>query len=140
MTTDQLTTDLQSGDSLSSLAATAGVSNSDLLSSVETDLKANAPQGTPALSDTQLASMATDFINGVGPGGSTGTGSASTASSATSNLNALAEAAGVDPTDLLHQIASGDDLSQLLGSSSQTSYGSTVADSINGGVIFDQYA
>jgi uncharacterized protein YidB (DUF937 family) len=135
ISTDQLSSDLQSGQTLSSLAGTAGVSSSDLLSSVEADLKANAPDGAPALSDTQLANMATNLINGAGPGQSSG----STAMTA-SNLNTLADAAGLDPSDLLDQIHSGDDLSALLGSFNQTQYGSTVADAINGGVIFDQYA
>lgn len=135
ISTTQLSSDLQSGKTLSSLATSAGVSSSDLVSSVETDLKANAPAGAPALSDTQLANMATNIVNGIAPGQSSG----SVATTAT-NLSALADAAGVDPSDLLGQIQSGGDLSGLLGATSQTDYGSTVANAIKGGVVFDQYA
>jgi hypothetical protein len=138
---NQLSSDLQSGQTLSSLAKTAGVSSSNLLSSVEADLKANAPQGAPALSGTQLAGIATSIINGTGPtGGSGSTTSSSSTDTATTNLTSLAGTLGMTPSDLLAQINSGNDLSQLLGSTSQTGYGSTTANSVNGGVIFDQYA
>jgi hypothetical protein len=162
ISTDQLSTDLQSGSTLSSLAGKAGISSSDLLSSVETDLKANAPQGAPALSDTQMAQMATNIINGTGPGGPGGpggvdgpggvsgpggpgatsstSGTNGTSAATTANLSDLASAAGMDPSELLSQLTSGQDLSQLLGSASQTGYGSTVADSVSGGLIVDQYA
>jgi uncharacterized protein YidB (DUF937 family) len=135
ISTGQLSSDLQSGQTLSSLASSAGVSSSDLLSSVETDLQANAPSGAPALSSTQLQNMATDIINGTGPSQSAGSSATSTG-----NLSALADAAGVDPSELMAQIQSGDDLSQLLGSSSQSNYGSTVASTINGGVLYNGYA
>jgi hypothetical protein len=46
----------------------------------------------------------------------------------------------MDPSELLEQLSSGQDVSQLLGSASQTGYGSTVADSVSGGVLVDQYA
>jgi hypothetical protein len=141
VSTNQLSSDLQSGQTLSSLASTAGVSSSNLLSSVEADLKSNAPQGAPSLSGTQLAGIATNIINGTGPTGGSGfTTSSSSTDTATTNLNSLASTLGMNPSDLLAQINSGDDLSQLLGSTSQTGYGSTTAKSANGGVIFDQYA
>ena len=141
ISTNQLSSDLQSGQTLNSLASTARVSSSNLLSSVEADLKANAPQGAPALSGTQLTGMATNIINGTGPtGGSDPTPSSSSTDTATTNLNSLASTLGMKPSDLLAQINSGNDLSQLLGSTSQTGYGSTTANSVNGGVIFDQYA
>lgn len=138
ISTDQLQSDLQSGDTLSSLASSADVSSSDLLSSVESDLKANAPDGAPALSDSQLSSMATDIINGTGPSSST-SGSSST-DTAASNLNALASTLGMDPSDLISALTSGGDLSQLLNAGGETGYGSSATDLIQGGVIFDQYA
>jgi hypothetical protein len=46
----------------------------------------------------------------------------------------------MSPSELLSQLSSGTDLSQLLGSASQTGYGSTVADSVSGGVLVDRYA
>jgi hypothetical protein len=69
ISTSTLSSDLQSGDSLSSLASSAGVSSGGLLSAVEQDMSANAPSGAPALSGDQLAQMATGFIDGVRPGG-----------------------------------------------------------------------
>jgi hypothetical protein len=136
ISSDQLSTDLQSGSTLTSLAGAAGVSSSDLLSSVETDMKADAPDGVSSVSSSQLTQMATDFINGTAPSGSpSGTGA-----TASANLDSLADAVGMDPSELLSQLTSGQDLSQLLGSAGQTGYGSTVADSVSGGVMFDQYA
>ena len=73
ISTSTLNSDLQSGDTLSSLASGAGVSSSDLLSAVEQDMSANAPSDARSLSGDQLSQMATDFINGVRPG-SSGTG------------------------------------------------------------------
>ncbi|HTU28135.1 MAG TPA: LysM peptidoglycan-binding domain-containing protein [Solirubrobacteraceae bacterium] len=77
ISTDTLTSDLQSGDTLSSLASSAGVSSSDLLSAVEQDMSANAPSGAPTLSSDQLTQMATDFIDGVQPGSSSASTTAS---------------------------------------------------------------
>jgi hypothetical protein len=71
---DTLTGDLQSGDTLSSLASSAGVSSSDLLSAVEQDLSSNAPSGSPSLSSSQLSHMATNIIDGTGPSGPGGPG------------------------------------------------------------------
>lgn len=67
LSSDQLTSALQSGQTLSSLASSKGVSSSDLLASVEKDMKANAPQGAPSLSTDQLQQIATSVINGVAP-------------------------------------------------------------------------
>lgn len=81
MSSDQLRSALQSGTTLSALASTKGVSGSDLLASVETDLKAGAPQGAPSLSTDQLQQIATNIINGTPPmppaggGGFSGPGS-----------------------------------------------------------------
>ena len=65
VSTDQLTKDLQSGTTLSSLASQKGVSSSALLTSVESDLQANAPTGSTA-SSSQLAQVATNLIQGGG--------------------------------------------------------------------------
>jgi hypothetical protein len=71
ISTDTLSSDLQSGQTVSSLASSAGVSSSDLLSAVEQDMSANAPSAAGSLSSDQLTQMATDFIDGVQPGTST---------------------------------------------------------------------
>ena len=67
MSSDQLRSALQSGATLSSLAGSKGVASSDLVASVEKDLKADAPQGAPTLSSDQLQQIATSVINGTPP-------------------------------------------------------------------------
>ncbi len=127
-----LSSDVQSGTTLAQVAQQKNVSSSDLLASVEKDLQADAPQGAPSLSSDQLNQLATDIINGTQP--------SSTSSTATGNLSSLANAAGISPNLLLQQLSSGQNLSQLLSSPSETSYGSTLADSLTGGVAVDEYA
>jgi LysM repeat protein len=128
----QLSSDLQSGTTLSELAEENGVTSSDLLSSVESDLSTGAPQGAPSLSSGQLAQLATNIINGTGP--------SSSSSTAGSNLDALSDATGVNSSVLLTQLSSGMDMSSLLEAPGQTGYGSSVADTIDGGVAVDEYA
>jgi len=127
-----LSSDVQSGTTLAQLAQQKDVSSSDLLASVEKDLQADAPEGAPSLSSDQLNQLATNIINGTQP--------SSTSSTASGNLNSLANAAGINPNMLLQQLSSGEDLSQLLSSPSETSYGSTLAGSLTGGVAVDEYA
>jgi hypothetical protein len=88
VSTDQLTKDLQSGTTLSSLASQQGVSSSALLSSVKSDLQANAPTGSTA-SSSQLAQVATNLIQGGGGGHHRHGGG---------GLNALSLLDGTDPT------------------------------------------
>jgi hypothetical protein len=67
LSSQQLQTDLQSGQTLSSLAQQQGVSSSSLLSSVEQDLKSNAPQGASSISNvssSQLQQIASSIISG----------------------------------------------------------------------------
>jgi uncharacterized protein YidB (DUF937 family) len=145
LSTSQLSQDLQSGSTLSSLASQAGVSNSDLISSITKDLAANAPQGAPALSRTQLTQMATSIATGSAPSGtawssdSTSSSPSGSGVSAQSNLSSLASVLGTDPTTLLEQLTAGQDLSSVLSGSGETGYGTSVADSVNGGVAFDEY-
>jgi hypothetical protein len=152
----QLASSLQSGTTLSSLASQKGVSSSDLLASVESDLKANAPQGAPALSGGQLQQVATSVINSSGfapPSATSGAGrsgagwsggvsslGATSSTTASNNLKSLASATGLDPSSLLSRLQSGQDLSSLLGSAGQTGYGSSVGSSVRGGVMYDEYA
>jgi hypothetical protein len=157
LSSTQLTDALESGTTLSTLAIQQGVSSADVISSVASDLKANAPQGAPALSGDQVQQMAADVVNGTevaapsrptGVGSSGGAGSsgrisslgASSSTTATNNLHALASATGLDPGLLLSRLQSGQDLSSLLASAGQTGYGSSVGSSVNGGVLYDDYA
>jgi len=131
LSSTDLTSQLQSGTTLADLAKQKGVSSSDLLASVEKDLQSNAPQGVQAPSDSQLQQFATDFINGTGP--------SQHGHRAHSNLSSLASELGMDPSSLLQELSSGQDLSQLLGSGN-SSYGSSLTDSVDGGVAVDEYA
>ena len=128
----QLSSDLQSGTTLSELAEENGVSSSDLLNAVEGDLTADKPAGAPSLSSDQLSQMATNMINGSGPSSSSAT--------ASSNLSELSSATGASGNYLLSQLSSGGDLSELLSAPGQTGYGSSVSDLISGGVAYDEYA
>jgi hypothetical protein len=55
------------------------------------------------------------------------------------NLESLAAAVGLDPDELLNQVKSGQGISDLLGRTGQTGYGSTVRDAVRGGILIDQY-
>jgi len=132
LSSDDLSSALHSGTSLADLAQQKGVSNNDLLSSVETDIQANPPSGAPSLSPTQLQQIATSMIDG-----SLATSSGPAASN---NLRSLASSAGIDPLMLLQQLSSGGDLSKLLSDPGATGYGSTLGGSVNGGILVDDYA
>ncbi len=67
LSTSQLSQDLQSGTTLSSLASQDGVSSSSLTSAIESDLQSGAPQGAPAPSGDQLQQMATNIADGTPP-------------------------------------------------------------------------
>jgi hypothetical protein len=155
LSTDELSTDLQSGRTLSSLANQKGVSSSMLVASVESDLKNNAPAGSTP-SGRQLKQAASSVINSSGfapPSATSGAGrsgggssggvsslGAASSPTASNNLKSLASATGLDPSSLLSRLQSGQDLSSLLGSAGQTGYGSSVASSVRGGVMYDEYA
>jgi hypothetical protein len=59
---------------------------------------------------------------------------------AKSNLSLLATMLGTDPQTLLRQLQSGQGLGAALSGAGVTGYGSSIADSINGGVAVDEYA
>ena len=132
LSSDDLSSALQSGATLGDLAQEKGVSSTDLLSSVEADLTANAPADAPTLSSTQLQQIATSMIDGTLP--------SSSGPAASSNLQSLASSAGIDPTVLLQQLSSGADLSELLSSPGAAGYGSTLGGSLDGGIAVDEYA
>ena len=138
LSTSQLSQNLQSGTTLSSLASQQGIFSGALVSSISSDLQADAPQGAQALSGTQLAQMATNIANGAPPVGGgqgpSGVGSASGISSASAtdaraenNLSSLASTLGTDPSTLLAQLTSGQSLSSLLSGTSDVGYGTSIA-------------
>lgn len=128
----QLRDDLRSGTTLSKVAAENGVSSSDLLSAVEQDIQSDTPSGAPSLSSDQLQQMATNLVNGTGP--------SSASAAASGNLSDLSAATGASGSYLLSRFGIGGDLSDLLSAPAQTGYGSTVGDTISGGIAYDEYA
>jgi hypothetical protein len=63
MTTDQLQQALQSGQSLSDIASSKGVSPTDLLSAIKQGIQQAQPNGAPPLSDNQLTNIANRVAN-----------------------------------------------------------------------------
>jgi hypothetical protein len=108
MSTAQLSQDMQSGTTLSSLASQDGVSSSSLISAVESDLQANAPQGAPALSSDQLTQMATNVADGTGPAGHHHGGHHHAMS-----LDSTSQPLGLSTSQLGQDLQSGDTLSSL---------------------------
>jgi flagellar capping protein FliD len=145
VSTSQLNQDVQSGTTLSSLASQTGVSSTSLVSAIESDLQANAPQGAQPLSSTQLTQIANNIANGTAPSGggqfsAGGSAGGVTGAGPQSNLASLASTLGSDPTTLLAQLISGQDLSSALSGPSATVSGTSLANSILGGVAVEEYA
>lgn len=140
MSSSELSSELKSGKTLSGLASEKGVSSTELIKTIETELTANKPEGAPALSATQLTEMATGIANGTPPpppptGGSGATGS----TDGSKTTSTLAESLGVEPSALLEALENGTSLSSLLEHSSYSSDGSTSQQEASGGIAFDTY-
>ena len=139
-TTQDLMNKIQSGQTLSSIASTQGVSQNSLVSAIEQGLQNAAPQGSsqngPSQSD--LATIAQNIANGTMPVGghhrhhglgessnSTGSsladnsGSDSTSmtsassTKASSEFSTLASDLGLDPNALLQSLVSGETLTSV---------------------------
>jgi hypothetical protein len=138
-TSQNLINQMQSGATLSGIAAQQGVSQNSLLSAIEQGLQSTNPQSS-ALSQngspSSLATVAANIANGTAKVGghhhhhhgggappvststdtdddadSTGTAGSSSVSSST--VNSLAAILGVDPTTLLQALSSGSSVSQI---------------------------
>jgi hypothetical protein len=145
MSTDDLTTAEQSGTTLSALATQKGVSKDDLVNAITADLKANAPQGAPALSDDQLTQMATNIADGKRPHRSGHHHHKAEAAGgqddrAQQNLTSLADALGMDPSTLTDSLNADGGLAELLGNAGVTGYGTSDASTLTSGLAFDEYA
>ena len=140
MSTDDLEQARKSGQSLSDLAASKGVSKDDLVASITKDLQANEPGGAPQISDAQLTQMATNIADGKRPQGPRpATGDRIGEDRSQSNLASLADELGLDQGTLVDALNSdGFDVSSLL---NQVSYASTASTaSLASGLVVDQYA
>lgn len=108
LSTSQLTHDMQSGTKLSALASQQGVSTSSLISSIESDLEANAPQGAAALSGTRLSQIATRIANATQH-----SGHSHHRGGGVSAMTNTAKLLGVSTTQLSQDLQSGTKLSAL---------------------------
>jgi hypothetical protein len=145
MSSDELQQAQRSGTTLTDLAAQKGVSKDDLVASIAKDMQANKPDGAPELDATQLTQMATNIADGKRPGGAGHGGhrhgGAGDGDRVQQNLSALAGALGTDTDTLLSKLSSGEDLTSWLGSlKSSTSYGSSAASTVSGGLVVDTSA
>lgn len=91
--------------------------------------------GSGAATATPATSPATSVA-----GAPTAAPAKATSTTAAYNLETLAAAVGLEPDQLLDQVKSGEGLSDLLGKTAQTGYGSTVGESVRGGIMLDFYA
>jgi outer membrane receptor protein involved in Fe transport len=137
LSTDDLKTQLDSGETLSSLATAKGVSDDDLLASVKQDLKTHKPDGAPDLSDDQLTQMASGIASGRPPGGMRKAPGTS-ASDTSQTLQTLADALGTTSDDLLQKLQSGSNLSSLFGQSGSATW--SQSGTATSGLSLDVYA
>jgi hypothetical protein len=103
ISTDDLKAALEQGESLSDIAASKGVSRDDLLAAIKEGLKSNAPEGAPALSETQLDNLANRIADRSHTAGARPSGPPEAASTGTSST---------DSQMLLLQLLSSSDESQ----------------------------
>ena len=68
ITTAELKAAHKAGTTPATLASQKGVATADLVAAVSTALRANKPANAPAITDAQLAQMATNIVDGVHPG------------------------------------------------------------------------
>lgn len=135
LSSSELSNQLSSGKTLSGLASEKGVSNTELVKAIETELSAHKPTGAPELSASELAQMATNIANGTGPAPPSGSGGAGQSKATT-----VAQSLGIEPSELLEQLEKGLDLGSLLGQSGYTNEGTSSQHSATGGVAFNTYA
>jgi hypothetical protein len=158
MSTQDVQSALQSGQSLSDLAQAKGVSSDALVSAVSQGIQSLSATsgGLPGAPDpTQMAQRIVDRKGGIGghrhhgatasangsdqDGDGDGDGSSGTSSAATSSPFALvANMLGMSQSDLLTSLESGTSLTDLLGQSGPTAQ--NLAAALNGGGLVDTIA
>jgi len=110
---DQLMSELQSGNtSLSALAASKGISQTDLVNTIKSGLQQSAPNNGTALSDTQLTNLADRIANrkhGVHHHHHHGGNAAVSATSTSTDPTATTSSSASDTTmDALQQLLNAD--------------------------------
>jgi uncharacterized protein YidB (DUF937 family) len=137
MSADDLKSQLDGGASISDLAKTKGVSHDTLISSLVSDIAANAPSGATAPNLTAMA----ERIAGHHRGDSTGRPSADgtdPASALTKAVETLAAKLNMSGSDLLSQLEGGSSLSDIAGQAG-VSMDQLTAD-LTQGLMFDARA
>lgn len=139
LSSSELSSELGSGKTLSTLASEKGVSSSELVKTIETELSAHKPEGAPELSASELTKMATSIANGTPPAPPSSLQQGS-GSGGHSNATTLAQSLGIEPSELLEGIEKGLDLGSLLGQSGYTNEGTSSQQLETSGVAFNEYA
>ena len=137
LTGSELSSQLQSGKTLNSLASEKGISSNQLIKTIETELTTHEPEGAPELEPSQITQLAASIASGTPP---SGVGQIGHASSTQGESSTLAHTLGVEPSELLAQLEEGRELSSLFLSTGYTSNGSGARQASNGGVSFNGYA
>ena len=137
LTGSELSSQIQSGKTLNSLASEKGVSGGELIKTIETELSTHKPEGAPVLEPSQLTQMATSIASGTPPAG---VGHIGGASSTQGGSSTLAQSLGIAPGELLAQLEEGLDPASLVPSTGYTSGGSDARQSSSGGVAFNGFA
>ena len=137
LTGPELSSQIQSGKTLNSLASEKGVSGNELIKTIETGLSAHKPEGAPALEPSQLTQIATSIAGGTPP---TGVGHIGGAPPTQGGSSTLAQSLGIEPGELLAQLEEGLDPISLFPSTGYTSDGSGARQPSSGGVAFNGFA
>jgi hypothetical protein len=128
--TDSLTTALQGGKTMTDLAAAAGVSQDDLIATIEATLPAQAPDGTA----TDTADMASKIASGHPQGPPP----PKPPVDAASGLDALSSSLGVTSDDLLQRLTDGTGIADLL--QQNPAVAAQLSAAQNKGAVVDGYA
>lgn len=137
----ELSSQLRSGKTLSTLASEKGVSSGELVKTIETELSAHKPAGAPELSATQLTQIATNIANGTPPTPPSSQQGDSGGGGGSPNATTLAQSLGIEPSELLEGLEKGLDLGSLLGQTAGYTNEGTSSPQIDaGGVAFNEYA
>jgi hypothetical protein len=141
LSTSELTSELQTGKTLSELASKKGTSSTELIKTIESELTAHKPEGAPALPSSQLTQIATGIANGTPPPPPPGGfGGHNSTSGSQSSQSTLAESLGIEPSALLKELEEGKGLSELVQPTGYTDDGSASQQLEASGVSFSAYA
>jgi uncharacterized protein YidB (DUF937 family) len=129
MDADSLKEALKSGKTMSDLAKTAGVSQDDLVATIQATLPAQAPDGTSMDTGDLASKIATGQLQGPPP---------KPPVDAANGLDALSSSLGVSSDELLQRLTDGTGISDLLAANPDVA--AQLADAQNKGAVVDGYA